>query len=54
LPDKTLAFSPNTIINRTWGYQCILADMPRYIDADGINVTLDLKLNKENQLPIIL
>ena len=49
LPDKKA-----TVANWGWGFYPFLADMTPYIDDDGINVTLDLKLNKEQQQPIIL
>ena len=56
LPDKKLIFANPAVLcppHWGWGFD-FLADMTRYIDDDGINVTLDLKLNKEQQQSIIL
>ena len=50
LPSPTILQSPN------WGqgWLSFLPDLTSYIDNDGINITLDLKLNKGNNEPVIL
>ena len=57
LPNAKMTYANPALVgppNWSWGWIPFLADMTRYIDDDGINVTLDLKLNKELQQPIIL
>ena len=53
LPDIKVTFTnPALISPPQWGrgWYPFLADMTPYIDKDGINVTLDLKLNNEQQI----
>jgi hypothetical protein len=57
LPDTKKTYSNAALVRPPYwtnGFPSFLADMTPYIDDDGINVTLDLKLSKEQQQPIIL
>ena len=56
LPDKKHTLSLETFLSPSslgWGFRSFLDDMTPYIDNDGINVTIDLKLNKDNK-PLVL
>jgi len=52
LPDKKYTLDPGDFLEPplwSWGFGPFLEDMTPYIDNDIINVTIDIKLNKENE-----
>ena len=57
LPDDKYTLDPGDFLEPPkWcglGFAWFLVDMTPYIDNDGINITIDLKLNKDNE-PLVL
>jgi hypothetical protein len=56
LPDKKETYPLEFFLeppNWGFGFASFLDDMTPYIDNDGINITIDLKLNKDNE-PLVL